>query len=90
MKNGKLKTNFEDFFRTSKIKREFKETSGFKEIFDLLNFDSAIIRAVIASDFGKPALWANIQLIEAERANHPEWNIDLNDGLVRQAIGVMQ
>ena len=34
MKNDKLKTNFEDFFRTSKIKREFKETSGFKEIFD--------------------------------------------------------
>ena len=85
-----LKATFDDFLSENRVKKELQSSSALMHIFEMLNEDEAIIKAIDYSLANKPALNANVQKVENYVASLPNNDIDLTNDKIRQTIGQIQ
>ncbi len=88
--NLNKKKTYIDCCNENAIKKALIDNPAFEEIFNILNLDDALIRAIAMIKLDKPALAANAKAVEDYVDSHPNCGIDLNDHKTKQNIGILQ
>ena len=84
------KATWENFLKEKLISKDLAENSAAKKIFDFLNEDEQIFKAILMSKLNKPALLANVEDLEKfadENGLNEEFN--LAEDFNRMTVGRM-
>lgn len=84
-----MKATFNDFLKEHPVCSKYSNNADALRIFDLLSQDQNIISMVDASEAGKPALSACVNVVEDFFDNKKDPTIDLKDDFTRTVIGRM-
>lgn len=82
------KANFQDFVNSNSMLAKLQNNTEAQAVFDILNEDSQIYAAILATENGKPALSASIKKIEEYISDNKSDFFASN--FERQAVGRMQ
>lgn len=85
------KATFEDFVQENFISRELLDNPDARKVFEILNEDANIAKAIEITKAGKPALLASVEEIEnyfESRGNNSTFRLD--EPRNRQLVGRMQ